>query len=60
MKELFAMANSNTLLALAYIRELKNPLSVICNLIHYHRFPLYKLQKLYDRRQRPNQDVYSN
>lgn len=33
MKELFAMANSNTLLALAYIRESKNPLSVICNLI---------------------------
>lgn len=35
MKELFAMANSNTLLALAYIRESKNPLSVICNLIQY-------------------------
>ena len=35
MEELFFMANSNTLLALAYIREADNPLGVISNLILY-------------------------
>lgn len=35
MKGLFEMANDNTLLALAYIRESENPLAVFCNLILY-------------------------
>ena len=35
MKGLFYMANNNTLLALAYIRESNNPLQVFCNLILY-------------------------
>ena len=35
MKGLFYMANNNTLLALAYIRESDNPLRVFCNLILY-------------------------
>ena len=35
MKGLFYMANNNTLLALAYIRECNNPLQVFCNLILY-------------------------
>ncbi len=35
MKELFNMANCNTMLALAYIQESENPLQVICNVIQY-------------------------
>ena len=35
MEGLFYMANNNTLLALAYIRESSNPLQVFCNLILY-------------------------
>lgn len=35
MEGIFEMANCNTLLALAYIRESDNPLRVFCNLILY-------------------------
>lgn len=35
MKGIFKMANKNTLLALAYIRESDNPFRVFCNLILY-------------------------